>query len=270
MKKKKAFLVPRNDLEAVEIINLLRQCGERVVVSQQRWGARWENLEPEVEAEVERLIAENPDLEIVGVELAGTPRWGGSNIDHHRWSDGDRRHEESSLEQVASLLEVELSPYLRLVAENDKGWIPALRRAGATAGEIEYIRLTDRCSQGVTPDDEAEAVRAISEARWVTTTVGKGAIVSTTLSSFQLSPISDRLFNQADEWLIAASNAWLYNGPRHQELFSAVKASGEGSDRDWSGGSPKSGYAGFVKPSETLRKILRSFCSRNNTLVSRG
>ncbi|MSU56208.1 MAG: hypothetical protein EXS51_02785 [Candidatus Taylorbacteria bacterium] len=254
-KNKKIFIVPRNDLEAVEIINLLSHSGEKVVVSQQRWGARWENLEPEVVSEVETLLAQNPNVEVVGVEIAGAPRWDGRNIDHHRWSDSDRSHESSSLEQVADLLGVTLSRYLRQVAENDKGWIPALVKAGATAGEIGYIRLTDRCSQGVTPDDEAEAVRAIALAVWV----GKRVIVTTTLSSFQLSPISDRVYGQADEWLVKAANAWLYNGPRHTELFGWVKSSSLGSDRDWSGGSPAFGYAGFVNPSKELQSKIEKF-----------
>jgi len=253
--KKRIWIVPRNDLEAVEIINLLRRSGEDVVESQQPWGASWERLEGDVIAQVNNLLAEHPDAEVVGVELAGSPRWNARAIDHHRYAEDDRSHELSSIEQIAVELGVELNRYQRLVAENDKFWISGLERAGASHGEIDTIRQADRCAQGVTPDDEAQAVRDIQSAE----RNGERVFVRTSLSSWRISPISDRLYGSAEEWLIAASNAWLYNGHRHHKLFALVREQDVGKDRDWVGGSETSGYAGFVEPSESAQALIRDF-----------
>ena len=75
---------------------------------------------------------------------------------------------------------------------------------------------------------------------------GNRVLVWTSLSSYQVSPISDRLYGQAEEWLIAASNAWIYNGPRHSAIFSYMEAKNLLVEKDWQGGAEKSGYAGFV------------------------
>ena len=240
---KKIWVVPVNDLEAVEIRDLLADASEMVLESQQRWGASWDGLEPGVVAEVNKLLQDNPEAKVIGVELFGVCPWANSRIiDHHTWGNGDSSHELSSIEQVAEELGVKLNRYLRLVAANDKAWFPGLEAAGATAGEADVIRQADRCAQGVTPDDEAQAVRDIEAAEHRRDRV----LVRTSLSSYQISPISDRLYGHAEEWLIAASNAWLYNGPRHLELFQHMEGLGLLVGLDWKGGSDESGYAGFV------------------------
>jgi len=240
---KKIWVVPVNDLEAVEIRNLLADAGEKVLVTQQRWGASWENLEPEVVAEVNNLLQSNHEAEVIGIELFGDSPWVNSRtIDHHTWGSGDNAHEQSSIEQVASELGAELNRYLQLVAANDKAWYPGLEAAGATTDEADVIRQADRCAQGVTPDDEAQAVRDIESAE----RHGNRVLVRTSLSSYQVSPISDRLYGHAKEWITAASNAWIYNGPRHIEIFRHMEELGLIAGPDWKGGSDESGYAGFV------------------------
>jgi len=241
----KIWVVPVNDLEAVEIRNLLADAGEKVLVTQQRWGASWENLEPEVVAEVNNLLQSNPEVEVIGIELFGDSPWINSRtIDHHTWGNEDNANEQSSIEQVASELGVELNRYLQLVAANDKAWFPGLEAAGATEDEADIIRQADRCAQGVTPDDEAQAVQDIEFAE----RRGDRVLVRTSLSSYQVSPISDRLYGHAEEWFIVASNAWLYNGPRHLEIFQYMEELGLIAGPDWEGGSTKFkfGYAGFV------------------------
>jgi len=247
------WIVPRNDLEAVEIIRLLEQHGELLVISRQAWGASWENLEPEVVSGVEDLLAQHPDAEVVGVELAGTPPWGGRNIDHHQYTDGDRSSEKSSIEQVAEILGHELNRYERLVAENDKGWIPALLAAGASQGEVDTIRLADRCAQGVTPDDEAQAVRDIAGAEW------RGRKVFIRCPRGVTSALTDRLYGQFDEALTAAPDKWIYYGPRARDIHVHVHAGGLGHARDWAGGRRESGYAGFIAPTPEAKKVIETF-----------
>lgn len=245
MKKlvKKIWVVPMNDLEAVEIRNMLADAGEEVVVSQQRWGASWEGLESEMIAKINHLRDENPNAEIVGIELYGEAQWDNARtVDHHTWGSDDNAHEMSSIEQVAEEIGVELNRYQQLVAANDKAWYPGMEVLGASNGEMDTIRQADRCSQGVTPDDEAQAVRDIEVAE----RRGGRVLVRSSMSSYQVSPISDRLYGHAEEWFTAASNAWIYNGPRHLEIFQYMEELGLTAGPDWKGGSEKSGYAGFI------------------------
>ncbi len=240
---KKIWVVPVNDLEAVEIRNLLASAGEKVLVTQQRWGASWKKLESEVVAEINDLLQSNPNAEVVGIELFGDSFWNNSRtINHHTYGNKDDSHELSSIEQVAEELGVKLNRYLRLVAANDKAWFPGLKTAGATTGEADVIRQADRCAQGVTPDDEAQAVRDIESAE----RRGGKVLVRTSLSSYQVSPISDRLYRHAKEWLIAASNAWIYVGFRHFSIFAYLEDKNLLVEQDWKGGSDEFGYAGFV------------------------
>lgn len=60
-------------------------------------------------------------------------------IDHHS-SDENKK---SSLEQVAELLHIELNRWQKLVAANDKGFIPVMESMCATKDEIERICEAD-------------------------------------------------------------------------------------------------------------------------------
>jgi len=257
--KNRLWVVPENDLEAVEVINLLRRENEAVLVSKQRWGASWEQLEPALREEIENAVSSNPSLTVIGLELAGENPWVGQTVDDHQWGAGNRVAGRSALEQVAEFLGVELNQYQQWVAINDREWIPGLNRAGVPQGIIDAIRLSDRTAQGVTPDQEAQAVADIAGAEWH----GSRVHVNTTLSSFEVSPISDRLYGKADEWLTCASNAWIYNGPRYAEIWAAVQDAGLTEDRDWAKAPGDDvGYAGFVNVQDGTPRaiaILRFF-----------
>ncbi len=88
-------------------------------------------------------------------------------IDHHgRRAGSDRR---TSLEHVFELLRLpqkSWTRWCRLVAENDRGAIAALRRAGAGPEEILEIRNRDRRAQGISADQERAAREAISRAEY--------------------------------------------------------------------------------------------------------
>ena len=253
MKANRIWIVPRNDLEATEALRLLERYGETAVVSRQAWGASWENIEADAVDRVEELLRQNPGAEVIGIEFAGAPRWGGRNIDHHKFADGDRSNELSSIEQVAQILGHELNRYEKLVAENDKGWIPALLAAGASQGEVDTIRMADRCAQGVTPDQEAQAVRDIATAEW------KGRKVFIRCPRGASSALTDRLYGQYDEALTAAPDKWIYYGPRARQIHDHVHAAGFGHPRDWVGGRPESGYAGFIAPVPESQVLIEKF-----------
>jgi hypothetical protein len=250
------WIVPVNDGEAVEIRNLLRRQGERVFTTAQPWGASWAGLEPELATSIETALGADPSLGVIGVELAGPTRWGGRNVDHHFYKGDDRRHPLSSLEQVAVLLDTTLTRHQRLVAVNDAGWIPGLISFGATPSEIEIVRAQDRCAQGVTPDQEAQAVRdlALAERR------GRNVLVNCPTGA--TSAHSDRLwgsFTDAngsyDELLTAGPRVWIYYGPRAGDLVALALP-----EQHWSGGQAPRCYFGVTTPSpETQERILSLF-----------
>lgn len=250
---KRVFICPVNDGEAVEIRNLLVDHGEEIIVTHQPWGASWIRLEPEVMSKVEGLLESKPETIIFGIELSGSALWKGQNIDHHCYKDDDRSNPKSSLEQVAEMLGVQLNRYQTLIAINDKGWIPALEKFGASLDEIKIIRVQDRLAQGVTPDQEAQAVADIAVAEWN----GRKVIVHCPKGSS--SAITDRLYGQYDECLTVDEllNKWIYFGPRHKQFYSLTEGGTEYAR--WFGGGDTSGYSGVEKPSEELQKKILDF-----------
>lgn len=253
--KKIFFIVPANDGEAVEIRKILQAAGVDHVVTRQPWGATWAGLEPEVVQVVEGFLSANPSAILYGVELGGPARWGGLNVDHHRYRDDDRSNEKSSIEQVAALLRVELTRHQLLIAANDKGWIPALKAImGASDNEIKIVRAQDRLAQGVTPDQEAQAVADVKAAE----VRGGKWLVRCPLGS--TSAITDRLYGQYAELLTVdgLNGKWIYFGPRHMSFYALTEG---GTDlARWAGGDPRNGFSGVEKPTpETQAKILEFF-----------
>lgn len=252
--KKIFFIVPANDGEAVEIRKILLASGVDHVVTRQAWGATWSGLEPTVVEQIEGFVSANPSAVIYGVELGGTARWNAINIDHHIYRDENRSNEKSSIEQVAALLGVELTRHQTLIAANDKGYIPALKAMGATENEIIIVRAQDRLSQGVTPDQEAQAVADIQSAK---IRDGKWFIRCPKGST---SAITDRIFGQYTELLTVdgLNGKWIYFGPRHMSFYALTEG---GTDfARWAGGDPRNGFSGVEKPTaETQAMILEFF-----------
>ena len=163
-------VTPINDGEAVQIAKILKDKNVKTLITKQGWGASWDNLEPEIKKEIEEL--KNKNFKIFGVELQGTAPEGAVNIDHHCYDGVDRSNEKSSLEQVADLIGYKLSLYEEFVAANDKGFIPAMLALAKTKNLskketqklIEKVRLQDRAAQGITPEQERIAEKAIEEA----------------------------------------------------------------------------------------------------------
>lgn len=250
---KRFFICPVNDGEAVEIRNILSDHGERVVATRQPWGATWLGLEAGVVTEVEGLLDEHSETEVIGIELGGQARWNGRNIDHHRYAGDDRSNPKSSLEQVADLLGIELTRHQILVAENDKGWIPGMERVGASPDEIKIVRAQDRLSQGVNPEQEAQAVRDLEGAEW------KNRKVLIRCPKGATSALTDRLYGQFDEAITidGLSGKWIYYGSRHQKFFDLTNGQVEGAH--WIGGGVASGYAGAEKPKAEIQPTILDF-----------
>ncbi|MEX0967663.1 MAG: hypothetical protein WD077_10520 [Bacteroidia bacterium] len=130
------FLLGGHDLEMAEIRKLLEQHS----LPYHDGGLSWNNATLSAYKDIwddQRFF--------VGIELrediSPPPKY--ISIDHHN----ERSDEPASIAQVAKLLGITIDRWQQLVAANDRGFIPAMERMGATtlrAGDIkpEWLRRT--------------------------------------------------------------------------------------------------------------------------------
>ena len=123
-------------------------------------------------------------------------------IDHHN----QNRYSLSSLEQIAKILNYKLSRKQKLIALNDRDYIFGMQKFGADRNEIENIRKKDRFYQGVTEDEEIEALNDIKNAK----KIGDLLVIKTKNRRF--SPIADKIFPK--EAIIYNENEINYYGKR--------------------------------------------------------
>lgn len=145
---KRIFLLGGNDLEMTTIKNLLVNAGEQFETHDLRWdNAKLSSYEKTLEE-----YGNSPDCQIYGIELnEDIPHPDNYvRIDHHN----DFANKPSSLEQVATLLGLEMDRHMQLVAANDSRYIPGMIKLGASREEIDDIRRADRTAQGVSEDDD--------------------------------------------------------------------------------------------------------------------
>lgn len=228
------FLLGGYDLEMVTIRDILE---ERRITSADRQ-LQWDNACLSFYKEELDLYGEaGSPWRIFGIELReDIPAPANyTRIDHHN----QYAVLPSALEQVMELLRLPLDRYQRLVAANDKGYIPGMRALGATAEEISSIRHADRKAQGVTGEEEGFAELAITVNR-----EDLGDLIVIHALSSRFSPICDRLFPYR-HLLIYTDEEWVYYG----EGLSGIKAVFTDDllqGKIYSGGGDK-GYVGTVR-----------------------
>lgn len=164
-------------------------------------------------------------------------------IDHHN----DFAHKSSTLEQVAEVLGVELNRFQKLVAANDRGYIPAMRELGATDEEISEIRMCDRAAQDVTEEDE----RLAEESLALNLYKGERLWVVKSLTP-KFSPICDRLYPY-QRLLIYTESEWMFYGEGKSELVEQL-SEGIRQKKVFHGGAGD-GYVGCVKGAYTQEEI---------------
>ncbi|SFV51998.1 hypothetical protein MNB_SM-7-1194 [hydrothermal vent metagenome] len=176
IKNAPVFLLGGYDLEMLEIKKLLIKHNKFFIDKKLSWGAKLSSYRD--------ILHESTHY--YGIELIEDiePPKNYTAIDHHN----EKQHNKSSLEQIAKILNVELSRYQKLVALNDSGYIPAMREFGATEIEIELIRQRDREAQGVTKEDEILAEISVDERKNI------NGIVCVEAQTPHFSAISDRLY----------------------------------------------------------------------------
>lgn len=247
MKNQIVVVTPVNDGEAIQIKNILENKNIKTLVTKQGWGASWANLEPEVKEKIKEY--KNKGYQIYGVELQGSAPEGMINIDHHRYDGDDRTNEFSSLEQVAKLIGHRLSLFEEFISANDKGFIPAMLALAKTKNLseketqklINKVRLQDRATQGITPEQEEIAEKAIQEAEV------SDRLTVVRMSHSKTATVCDRLWGSYENLLILSEDGEVnFFGCQKviKKLSDLVKGSWSGGDLDhdngfWGGYPPQ-------------------------------
>lgn len=197
------FLLGGKDLEMEEIARMLKDYNIPFADA----GLTWSTAKLSA---YQQEIKDNKDKVVYGVELEPDMDLPSNYkvIDHHNELSGSL----SSLEQVAEKLNVTLSKKQKLIAANDKGYIGAMKKLGATQEEIDTIRRMDRTIQGVTEEDERLAEESISNNSVI---IGNLRIVKSLTSHF--STICDRLYPYSN-LLIYTDKEWTFYGKDRDSL----------------------------------------------------
>lgn len=182
----KRFFLGGHDLEMIEIARLLAEVGAEVEDFGLSWGARASAYQDRIAQSL--AAGETPVLVELARDLPEAILSRCIEVDHH----GDRAgtNQPSAIEQVWRLTGADPARWTRwrqLVAANDIGHIPALRRMGADADEIRTVRAADREAQGVTSQDETRGAVAARAHRMV------GDLMVIEADTTRTSPIVDYL-----------------------------------------------------------------------------
>ena len=185
-----SFFLGGADAEMAEIRRLLEEAGAEFCAKPLGWGVGVEAYEAEI---AEALAAGKTP---VCVELGGAESTYGDKVvvvDHHAQPDGqDYTGRPAAILQVCDLLGIVPGRREQLIAANDSGYIPGMLALGATPEEVAEIRLLDRSAQGITPEQEAEAERALRER------VHVGGTTVVHMAHSKCAPVTDALFGTSD------------------------------------------------------------------------
>jgi len=178
------FFLGGRDAEMVRIAEILTEAGHEFGDAGLGWGAK----ASQYGEEFARAVRFGFTPVLVELEVDCPVPQGTVEINHHEARSG----EPASLLQVLTLLGVPTTRWDELIAANDAGWFPGLQAIGATTEEMAAVRAADRSAQGITPEQEAEAERALS------TPVEKiGYIRVIRMSHSKTGPVGDRLAIEA-------------------------------------------------------------------------
>lgn len=246
------------DGEMLAIMDACRKAGVKTVDKHLGWGAAASAYSDEIaqvisEGKVPVLVELVLDIELPEAAII---------VDHHN----ENSSRPASILQVLDLLEIEPNRYQQLVAANDCGYIPGMLALGATPEEVALVRMLDRSAQGITPEQEAEAERAIAAA----TVVNGVTIVK--MAHSKTATVCDRLFSpDKEECLLILSEDGESNFFGNGELCHLLQGEKTGKTAEgwdtyshfggWVGGNlPTSGYwGGYADQNEVLDFVVKFF-----------
>lgn len=239
---KRIFLLGGSDLEMTTIKNLLVNAGEQFETHDLRWdNAKLSSYEKTLEE-----YGNSPDYQIYGIELnEDIPNPDNYvRIDHHN----DFANKPSSLEQVATLLGLEMDRHMQLVAANDSRYIPGMIKLGASREEIDDVRRADRAAQGVSEDDDERlAEESLKSCRGDASNL---YVVKSLTSKF--STICDRMYPYR-RLLIYNDDVAEFYGEGVNDLTSLFKSELDAKKMYHGGGD--SGYLGTVSGAYSKEEI---------------
>lgn len=227
------FLIGGYDLEMLEIKKILLEKGIDFLDKKLSWGAKWTDYSEYFE------LTKYKDKTFVGIELGDKEYMPDDAIDieHHNF-DSDKP---SSIEQIASLLNIKLNRWQNLVAANDKAYIQGLESLCATKEEIKKIRTADKKAQGVTPEYEEKAKKAVEKSlKWHNNI----AVIKTDIDKF--SPITDLMYGKSDKLIIYNDATLNYYGFLPDNLLEAFEEEIK-KDKAYYGGKKSNGFFGLAK-----------------------
>lgn len=250
------FFIGGYDAEMVAIREVLQSQGIKFVDNRLGWGAKTSDYADEINE------ALSSGREVVTIELINDLGLQGlTEVDHHN----ERSNEPASLLQVLSILGLEPTRQQLLIAANDSGYIPAMEAMGASIEEVRTVRALDRAAQGITPDMEAEAERAIAAA------VVKFGVTIVHMAHSKSATVTDRLYNPSvsQNILILSEDGeinYFGNGALCSQLHSAFQGWCGGSGLGKEGGNAFwGGYANQAVVEEYIVDTMRSTAILNLT-----
>ena len=221
--KNKLFLLGGHDLEMLEIKKILHAHGCTYEDQNLSWGAKLSDYKEFLDF----------DGEIYGIELEEdiTPPNNYIQIDHH----GKNDYKPSSLEQIAELLNIELTRNQKLIAANDSNYINGMKALCASQKEINEIRKLDRESQGITKEDELLAQKSFDASNKINTNY----IFSQTP---KFSSLSDLAYFKFDKYIIYNFSKILFYGYKKEKILEFLESQNISKNSFYYGG----GEFGFV------------------------
>jgi hypothetical protein len=251
VKPRFVFFLGGRDLEMLTIRDLLQVNGCQFHDKGLSWGAKTSYYSEEIGAclsngDIPVLIELQDDLGLDPERVV--------IVDHH----GERAgvDQPTSLHQVFDLLQLPRKAWSRwfeLVAANDRGYIPAMREAGATQEEIVKVRAADRAGQGITAEQEAQGAKAVTQAK----VRANGRLTLVHLPHSRTATVTDRLEPALDgpgyQNLLVISPHQLNFFGEGQFIFALNRSFPGG----WYGGAlPERGFWGHSEPLPTATEMI--------------
>ncbi len=237
------FFLGGKDAEMVHIKNRLVEAGEEFMDKGLGWGAKASAYSEEIST----ATAVGKTVVVVELEADIDLPKGAVNVDHHN----ERVGEPAAILQVLNLLSLNPNRYDRLIAANDEGFMFGMKAMGATAEEIAEIRAFDRASQGITPEMEAEAERAIAGAE-----TSKNGLTVVRMAHSKCATVTDRLFGKYRFLLILSGDGEInfYAASTDEADKAVISAINEKFPGGWVFGGG-TGWGGYSNQDEVLEFV---------------
>ncbi|AXX95868.1 CorA family divalent cation transporter [Arcobacter ellisii] len=201
---KRVFLLGGKDLEMLEIKKILSEKNETYENKDLSWGAKLSDYRNELEK------YNTDDITIYGIELEEDIKAPKNyiEIDHH----GKNEDNPSSLEQVAKILNIELSKEQKLIAANDSRYINGMQNLCATKEQIDEIRKRDKEAQNITFEDEKLAKESFE-----TACNNNSNLICSKTSKFTV--VSDLAYYKFDNYVIYNNEKILFYGYKKSNIL---------------------------------------------------